>query len=377
MALVVSQAAPFAAKASEPLPGPKPTLYDVLAADARDSPSGCPSVEFDDSLSPVPSASAATPPNPAGVTPVDLSMFVLAIDEIDTRTNSFRFEAYATLVWCDPRVGFDPAEAGTDRRVRFADKAMEQLGSMWWPGVFQPAQLGEPELSNQQLVVHADGTVRVSVKINSRVIARYDFSDFPLDHQTLRIVVQPSLLREDQLGLRANERLTGFDQGFEIPEWKVLGAATRMDRAPTADGSDGFRRVVFEIEIGRKVGFYVWKIGLPLLLIVGVSWSVFWMTRDVLAQRQRQAATGLLTLVAYQFVAFSDVPRVSYLTLLDTLFLWSFVVVASTLALNVVNIRRFREDPARGLRADRRWRWLYPSIYLAGIAVILLRHRLL
>lgn len=105
-----------------------------------------------------------------------------------------------------------------------------------------------------------------------------------------------------------------------------------------------------------------------------VSWSVFWMTRDVLAQRQRQASTALLTIVAFQFVAAGFLPRVPYLTLMDAIILWSFCVIALTLPLNVRSIRGMRQEAAIGLRRDRRWRVLYPAVYLGGLALIFLWH---
>jgi hypothetical protein len=99
------------------------------------------------------------------------------------------------------------------------------------------------------------------------------------------------------------------------------------------------------------------------------------MSRDVLAQRQRQAATGVLTLVAFQFVAAATVPRVSYLTLMDAIFLWSFIAAASALFFNVKHARRYRRDKDSGLRADRRMRWLYPVGYVVGLAGIILLHQ--
>lgn len=101
------------------------------------------------------------------------------------------------------------------------------------------------------------------------------------------------------------------------------------------------------------------------------------MTRDVLAQRQRQSATAILSVVAYQFVAGASLPRVSYLTLMDLVFLWIYLCLGATLVTNVVSKRRFRMDERRGLHADRVGRMVYPFVCAGSVALILLLHRLL
>jgi hypothetical protein len=148
-----------------------------------------------------------------------------------------------------------------------------------------------------------------------------------------------------------------------------------VDRIAATEDYAGLSRFVMKIDVERQVGYYVWKIFIPVLIIVAIPWSCFWMSRDVLAQKQRQAATGVLTLVAFQFVAAATVPRVSYITLMDAIFLWSFIAAASALFFNVKHTRRYRRDKDSGLRADRRMRWLYPVGYIVGLTGIILIHQ--
>ena len=95
------------------------------------------------------------------------------------------------------------------------------------------------------------------------------------------------------------------------------------------------------------------------------------MTREALAQRQRMSATSVLTVVAYQFVAMGDLPRVSYLTTMDVVMLWTFLVVGASLITNTLNKRKHRIDPDSGLAADRAGRWWYPALYFGGMFLIL------
>jgi hypothetical protein len=192
----------------------------------------------------------------------------------------------------------------------------------------------------------------------------------------LRIPIQALLSHSERLELAGEERLIGFDHSFEIPEWRFVDFEMRVEDLATREGQR-YSQLVLELEVARHAAFYFWKIMVPLLIVMCVAFSVFWMTRDALAQRQRQAATGVLTLVAFQFVALAGIPRVPYLTLLDAVFVWSFVVCAATLVFNVRNHRRIRQDLELGLKADRACRLGFPVTYVTGLVAILLARYLL
>ena len=358
----------YASTTPEAARGDELTLNDVLTSDPRDSVAACRNVDYGDT---VPSGRPASlSPNPGGSTTVEISLFIIAIDQIETDTNSFRFEGYGGLVWCDPRLRFDAAEEGSEFRVFSEDNALTQFERIWWPGVVLPTQLGVPDRTTRLLVVFSDGTVRFSTKFNSRMIEQYDFSDFPLDRHVLQIPIQVFGWNKDELEFAKTGNRVGFDREFKIPEWNTLDVRSRIEER------DGIQRFVTEIEIGREVGFYLWKILLPLAIIACVAWSTFWLTRDVLGQRQRQSATAILSVVAYQFVAAASLPRVSYLTLMDRIILWIYICIGITLITNVVHKRRYRLDEERGLRADRLWRVIYPFLCAGGVLLIFLFNRL-
>jgi hypothetical protein len=348
-------------------------LSSIITADALLSPAACTAVTFDDEITReglADDAELRSSPNPGGRVPVGLAVYVIAVDKIDAREGSFRLKAYVRLVWCDPRLAVDQDEGRSEPLVYSFGAGFIKSTSIWIPGLFLPRQLGEPRRTGEQLTLHPDGTVEIEFLVSTFIAATYDFSRFPLDTQVLRIPVQSHVGPGGAYELLPDETLLGFDPEFEIPEWTVLETSFATDRSNLDDDWKSSPGVMIEIEIARKAGYYLWKAGLPLLLIVCVAWSVFWMTRDALAQRQRQSATGLLTLVAFMFVITGTLPRVPYLTLLDGLFLWSFLASASTLILNVWSSRSYRSDPERGLRFDRAMRWIFPLVYVAGAVLV-------
>ena len=55
---------------------------------------------------------------------------------------------------------------------------------------------------------------------------------------------------------------------------------------------------------------------LPLVVIVLLSFSVFWMDRSSVGDRLGVSFIGILTGVAYQLVMSDHLPRISYVTLM-------------------------------------------------------------
>jgi hypothetical protein len=375
LVVLLAAAGPLTGPAPQPTPGVL-NLQDILLADPADSPASCEHVDYGEPatrMEPVHADAGGwelPPPNPDGPTQVDVFLFILAIDQIDPATNSFQFETYAGMSWCDPRLSVPEGSAQGERRV-FSGEQVRSKVLIWWPRVIFPTQLGTSAGSNEELIVYPNGTVHFSGKFHLALSARYDFSGFPLDRQVLRIPVQSRIWQAEDLVFHEVPNQVGFSPIFEIPEWKLLAVRTAADPALTSDGRERFSRVVMELEIRRKSGFYLWKVLLPLMVIFGVAWTTFWMTWDALAQRQRQSATAVLTLMAFQFVFTGDLPRVPYVTLMDAAILWTLLVIGASFVTNIVAMRRFRHDQGAGRRTDRVGRWVYPVVYAGGLLLVL------
>ena len=109
---------------------------------------------------------------------------------------------------------------------------------------------------------------------------------------------------------------------------------------------------------------------LPMVLIVMLSWSVFWMQGERMAVRVRLSATCVLTIVAFQFVVSESLPRVAYLTLLDAITIFSFALITLTALQSMVVTRGLAEHDMRLHRLDRLCRAVFPCGYLVGVAAI-------
>ena len=59
------------------------------------------------------------------------------------------------------------------------------------------------------------------------------------------------------------------------------------------------------------------------MFILVISWSVFWVRGSQLEAKVNVTIVCLLSLIAYNFVIDSDMPKLEYLTVMDTIILIS------------------------------------------------------
>ena len=115
----------------------------------------------------------------------------------------------------------------------------------------------------------------------------------------------------------------------------------------------------------RDSQYYFINVILPLVLIIGMSWIVFWIPSAQLGPRVSVSVTAMLTLTAYRFAIGSGLPRISYLTKLDWFILCSSLLIFLSLVEVVVTSWLFdREKAALARRINHTMRWLAPALLL-------------
>ena len=81
----------------------------------------------------------------------------------------------------------------------------------------------------------------------------------------------------------------------------------------------------FILEHSRYMKHYLFKIMLPVFLILCVAWYVLWIPTHKYETRLNTSIIALLALIAYNFVFQDDIPKLEYLTDLDWYILLSYV----------------------------------------------------
>ena len=172
---------------------------------------------------------------------------------------------------------------------------------------------------------------KIIYKSNStyRIRNNFNLKTFPFDKQKLIIYLKNDIndindyraLVSDHTMRRAVE----FKDTNSIQGWNVIKVTTQYQISRdenTRSYNDGIK---LEIEIERKSRYYIYKIILPILLILSVCWSAVWINPREIESRLTITIVCLLSLIAYNFVIDSDMPKLEYLTIMDYIILVSYV----------------------------------------------------
>lgn len=160
----------------------------------------------------------------------------------------------------------------------------------------------------------------------------FNLQNFPFDKQKIEI-----LLRQDEHDIESYRSLVStwtldkamkFKSENNIEGWNIIDLD--MDYFIKEDelkkrSFDGFK-LTYEIE--RKSNYYIYKIIVPIFLILIVCWSAVWITPKELESRLTVTIVCLLSLIAYNFVIDKDLPKLEYFTIMDYLILISYVYAA-------------------------------------------------
>ena len=314
------------------------------------------------------------PPETERPVPIGVGFFLTDIVEVDDGHKTFEFEGVLTLSWYDERQRFDPVEEGTSEKVYQGDYQFSELATGWWPQLVLRNESGHYERQGVVLRILPDGNITYVEELQAVAEVPMDLRQIPFDRQRFEVVFEVLGFDASEVLLAADPDETGASDGISVTQWRMesLTAEDRIYRAKFTSGrEDLVSAVAFEFPIDRNSGFLLQMIVLPLLILVGLSWSVFWMDAESLGDRMAISFVGILTVVAFQIVVSDMLPRIPYFTILSTFLLISYLTLVAGVIVNLtVGAIDRRGDQALGNRIDRTCRWLFPLGYASTIALM-------
>ncbi len=320
-------------------------------------------------------ASAATalltPPKADGPLELAAAFQLQNINAINDENLTFEFTGVLTLQWHDPRLSFDPKQAGVTEKIYQGNYQFNELYPGWFPQEVLVNGSGLYEKSGVILRVRSDGTLTLVQTINA--VARDDFSvvRFPFDGQTLEAEFEILGYDNHEVVFRpAPEPCHVSPDMVQVPQWKLGQVSIECsDRVSTHLGRRGVASSLkVRIDVHRKPFFIIRLVVLPLTLIVLLSFCVFWMDRSSVGDRISVSFIGILTGVAYQIVVSDLLPQIATFTLIHAFLNISFLTMCGTVVVNLrVAVLDRRGHREAGDLLDRRCRWIFPLAYFAHV----------
>ena len=294
--------------------------------------------------------------------PVSIGLYVVDFARINLREESFDMAGYLDTSWVDPTLALGPGESsGRVRRFR--------PGQIWSPAL-EFVNAVEQVNTEREADLYVDDAGRVSqrVRFSHKFQSPLKLRRYPFDTQVLSILVMPFDPFAKDLELVSDSQHIGRLEEASVTDWDIVGVGARIERSK--DDERG-QRFLFEVTVARRATTYVWRILLPMTLLVMASWSVFWFEPTNL---QPQISTGLailLSMVTFTYSMDSSLPKVAYLTFIDRFTLTSFSFLLITIVTVAVIHVRGRSAGVEGASRIQGWaRVAFPVAFAAAIAAI-------
>jgi len=259
----------------------------------------------------------------------------------------------------------------TDPRLAHLEGCEISLSDVWFPELVVRNSGRLFERWSPEVSVGPEGRVQYIQRFYGTIASYHSLHDFPFDSQVITIQLIPLKWTEDELTLSVDERFTGMAEALNISDWVIQSVEGEIDRQYLMAYERFHSRYDFTITAHRIRAYYVWKIILPLCLIVAMSWCVFWIDPAAFGTQLGLSGTAMLTLIAFIFATTNMVPALGYFTLLDLFIGGSTILVFLALLESLLTGYLVTQDRSSlAMQTDRVCRVLFPLSFATIAAVV-------
>ena len=292
---------------------------------------------------------------PPGELPVKVkaALYIADLDSIDTAGQGFEARVFYELRWHDARLAH-----GGDGPIS------KQLSEVWNPRMRILNQQKTWSTFSEMVRVMPDGEVIYYKGLWGSFSQPLELKNFPFDSQKFSLQMVTGYLPHQVQFIADDSGHSGIAESLSVADWKVLN--WEVDLTPFNFRNIAQRSAItFSFNAKRLTSYYVVKMIFPLVMIVMMSWAVFWMDPLNVASNVSISITSMLTLIAYRFLADTILPRLSYLTSLDYFILASSVLVFLSLVQNLTTSALAKGgSPNMAYRLDVACRIGFPVLFL-------------
>lgn len=220
----------------------------------------------------------------------------------------------------------------------------------------------------QVVEIHPDGLVGYRQRYQGRFSSLMIVAEFPFDNQecVIRFTTLDYTDAEIEFENTMFRPITGMTQNPLVADWKVGPWSVHPDNyqpTPISPNRVGF---VFRFGVERYSVYHIVKVLLPIIFVVCMSWVVFWIDPVHVGSQTGVAVTSMLTLIAYRFSFDGQLPRVGYLTRMDSFMLGSTILVLLSLVeVAVTNNLSMLNRRSTAVTVDRWCRAVFAALLVA------------
>lgn len=235
-------------------------------------------------------------------TEVQVGIYVIDVDEVDSADQSFAASVYYEARWKNPLL-----------RHKGPGPMHRNIADVWSPRLTIMGQQMAWRSFPESVEIRPDGTVISKQKVWGRFSQPLMLRDFPFDRQTLSIQLVAAGLSEEHVKMvplvGEAGRSSSIASKFSLPDFDVESWEALPIPFYPVEGQVGVAGYNMNINIHRQPTYYILKVIIPLCLIVIMSWLPRWIDPEQIGTNIGVSTSAFLTLVAYLFAITVLLPR--------------------------------------------------------------------
>ena len=217
---------------------------------------------------------------------------------------------------------------------------------------------------------------KLTTTVKGTYVIQNDFNlqTFPFDIQTLKITYASSTtLNQYEITNKDTsfKNINNFVNNAKINGWDIIDYDL-YNTIEKDEREDFISKVNIEIQIQRQHGYYIYKVLIPILLILMVCWSVVWVDPKELESRLTITIVCLLSLIAYNFVIDSELPKLEYLTVMDWIILVSYFYATIPNFISIISFKLYKKNRRLSDKIELYSKRYGASSYLVTVIIIII-----
>lgn len=294
------------------------------------------------------------PPSPENKpTVVNVSLVILDIDEISDNNQNFTANLFVRFRWMDPRLAHDGPES-----------ISRKLEEVWNPRlIFLNIQRTWSNLP-KVVEIKPNGEVLYRIHLWGNFSQPLNLRNYPLDRHQFKIPIVAGYATDKLIVHVDPETIPYIAETLSVADWDIINFHGEAKELKLSNHYT-HNSVVFSFEGIRRVENIIIKVIIPLILIVIMSWTVFWIDPQQTGSQLAMSMTSVLTLIAYHIALGSKLPEIPYMTRLDLFVFGSTLIVFASLIEVVITSRLSTSDRLnRARKIDMICRWIFPVVFI-------------
>jgi hypothetical protein len=266
------------------------------------------------------------PPVKPTIIDVGISLVqVIHIEAASVETPQITAQFKIRVEWQDHRLKAPTADIHKVHSYQDAD-AYDKLNRIFDPRI--TIVDGSTTLDHQHLRIYPNGTVNLSQVVTIKTPANMDLRHFPFDSQIFNFRFASSYWDDEEIDLILNPLETSMAPNAAPKSWGFDYAGYHITKSAVRSHSESFYVFSFMVHAQRDPRYFIWRLLLPLIVIVILSWNVFWMYEDS-SSALGNCFVFLLTVVAFHQIANDMLPLIPTFTFLDSIVFisYGFIVI--------------------------------------------------